>query len=45
MVASLTETSNETNKSFFTNAWVLLFISNDEKSIIDDLSQFIIFHA
>ena len=28
MVTSLTETSNETNKSFFTNVCVLLFISN-----------------
>ena len=27
MVTSLTETSNETNKSFFTNVCVLLFIS------------------
>ena len=28
MVTSLTETSNETNKSLFTNACALLFISN-----------------
>ena len=29
MVTSLTETSNETNKSFFTNVFVLLFISKN----------------
>ena len=28
MVTSLTEMSNETNKSFFTNVSALLFISN-----------------
>ena len=28
MITSLTETSNETNKIFFTNVCVLLFISN-----------------
>ena len=34
MVTSLTETSNETNKSFFTNVCVLLFISNSRSSFI-----------
>ena len=33
MVTSLTETSNQTNKSFYTNVFVLLFITKKVKII------------